>query len=233
MFRRICVLSSLPLVWFAAVVPIATASPLESTISVQGEAVRKVANDTAGLGFSVSKVRGSKGAALHIVAIRLRAVIAAVQAVPGVGAGGVTTTPISVRRTRGGKAMWRATEGIAVVLHEPKRAGQAVNAGVGAGATGTSGPRFFLGDREAAYEVALLAAFDQAKAKAMSLAVHAGAVLGPAITIEEPRAEVVEGGSFMGGSFEEGAGQPAEARLPTKPGSSTVTATVRVVFALE
>jgi uncharacterized protein YggE len=71
-------------------------------------------------------------------------------------------------------------------------------------------------------------AFDQAKAKAAALATRAGAILGAPITIEEG-AEVVPD-------------QPADARgphavsapaPPTKPGASTVTATVRVIFALE
>lgn len=229
MLRRICVLWSLPLISLAIVVPTAKASPSESTIAVQGEVTRRVANDAAALSFSVTKVRASKGAALHVVAIRLRAVISAVQAVPGVGPGDVTTTPISVRRARSAKPMWRASEGIGVVLHEPTRAGQAVNAGVRAGATGTRGPRFFLSDREGAYEAALLAAFDQAKAKAESIAAHAGVALGAVISIEE-HAEAFEGGKFEGAAFAAPVSAPAP---PTKRGTSTVTATVRVVFALE
>lgn len=206
----------------------ATASAIDRTITVKGEAVQKVVNDTARLGFSVSKERKSKTAALRVVAARLRAVIAVAQATPGVGPGDVTTGPISVRKvTRGEKVLWRAAEGVGVVLHQAEQAGELVGAAVAAGATGTRGPFYFPGHPETAYDEALLAAFDQAKAKAAALAGRAGAVLGPVLTIEEGREIVpVEGDAKR-------APESSEPAPPAKPGTSEVTATVRVVFALE
>lgn len=202
------------------------ATAQERTITVRGEATQEVPNDTASLGFSVTKERRSRAAALRIVAIRLGAVIAAVQAIPGVGPGDVTTGQISVRRVsaRGERPLFLASEGVSVILHQPERAGEMVSAAVAAGATGTRGPTFFPGDPEAAYNSTLLAAFDQARAKAEALATRAGAVLGPALSIEEG-AEVVPS-------------QPRSRQFasdrapPVKPGGSTVTASVRVVFAL-
>lgn len=206
----------------------AAAAAQERTVSVNGSATQQVPNDTAGLGFQVAKERGSRAAALRVVAVRLRAVIAAVEAVPGVGAGDVTTGPISIRKVvRDKRAVYRASEGISVILHEPDRAGEMVSAAVAAGATGSSGPRFFAGDPELAYESTLLAAFDQAKAKAAALAVRAGATLGPAISIEEG-AELVPAQPLAGQK-----GATAEPAPPVKPGASTVTATVHVVFALQ
>ncbi len=207
----------------------AGARAVDRTVAVKGEAIEKVVNDTAELGFSVSKERNSKGAALRVVAARLRAVIAAAQAIPGVGPGDVTTGPISVHKlTRKGHTIWRAAEGAGVVLHQPERAGEMVGAAVAAGATGTRGPRYFPSNPDAAYGEALLAAFDQAKGKAAALAARAGATLGPALTIEEGREVVPAQPRSKGGELEAGAPSP-----PSKPGTSTVTATVRVVFALE
>lgn len=207
----------------------ATAAAIDRTITVKGEAVQQVVNDAAELGFSVSKERKSKGAALRIVAIRMAAVIAVAKATPGVGPGDVTTGVISVRKlTRDGKILWRASEGVGVVLHQPERAGELVSAAVAAGATGTRGPRFFPTHPETAYNDALLAAFDQAKAKAAALATRAGATLGPVLTIEEGR-EVVPAATAAPRE-KKGPRGPAP---PVEPGTSTVTATVRVVFALE
>jgi uncharacterized protein YggE len=157
-------------------------------------------------------------------------VIAAVQATPGIGPGDVTTGQISVRKiSRDKHTLFRASEGVGVVLHESQRSGELVSAAVAAGATGTRGPDFFAGNPEAAYNNTLLAAFDQAKGKAATLATRAGAVLGPAITIEETTEAVpVEGGR----ASPKGAADTTPAP-PAKPGGSTVTATVRVVFALE
>jgi uncharacterized protein len=212
---------------FALLLP-ATANAAERTVTVEGSATQKVPNDAAKLGFSVSKERRSRQAALHVVAVRLRAVIAAVQASAGIGAGDIATGEISVRKeTRGKRTLFRAAEGIGVVLHEPDRAGELVNAAVAAGATGTRGPDFFASDPEAAYDNTLIAAFDQAKAKAAALAIRAGATLGPAITIEEATEAIpVERGASAKGA-------PASPAPPAKPGASTVSASVRVVFALE
>jgi len=156
-------------------------------------------------------------------------VLATVQAFPGVGPGDVSTGQISIRKVfRGKRPIYRASEGVTVILHQPERAGEMVSAAVAAGATGTSGPDFFPGDPDLAYTNTLIAAFDQAKAKAAALATRAGATLGPVISIEEG-SEVTPSQPRTRGP-QTVAAEPAP---PVKPGGSTVTATVRVVFALQ
>jgi uncharacterized protein YggE len=216
------------LILLALLLP-AVAVAQERTVTVKGSATQTVPNDAAKLGFSVSKERQSQGAALHVVAVKLRAVIAALQATPGIGPGDVTTGQISIRKiNRNEHTLFRASEAVGVVLHEPQRAGELVNTAVAAGATGTRGPDFFASNPEAAYNNTLLAAFDQAKSKAATLATRAGAVLGPAITIEETTEAVPDEGRASPKGASDAAPTP-----PTKPGTSMVTASVRVVFALE
>jgi uncharacterized protein len=226
--REVGLLAALGAMAFVLLSP-ATASAIERTVTVKGSATQQVPNDAAKLGFSVSKERKTRQAALRIVAIRLRAVIAAVQATPGIGAGDVTTGAISVHKLiRNERTLFRASEGIGVILHQPERSGELVNAAIAAGATSTRGPTFFASNPEAAYNNTLIAAFDQAKAKAAALATRAGATLGPALTIEETTEAVPNERS----SKARGPRAPGPAP-PAKPGASTVTATVRVVFALE
>lgn len=238
------------LVLAALVVP-AGASAAERTVSVTATVERQVPNDTAEVRFSVSKERPGRGAALHVVAIRMKAVIAAAQAIKGVGPGDVTTGSISVRRVvKGKRPVYRASEGVSVVTHQPEAAGELVAAGVAAGATGTRGPDFFVGDKEAAYDAALVEALEKAKTKAELLAAAAGATLGPAITI-------TEGGAVTPFTETAGAAQPVRkceaaapqgshgvsrrgagasvcaAPPPVKPGQSTVEATVDATFALQ
>jgi uncharacterized protein YggE len=218
---------AIPLLALLALLP-TTAAAQERTIAVKGTATQEVPNDTARVGFSVSKERGSRAAALRIVSIRLREVIAAAQTVPGVGPGDVTTGQISLRKlTRGKRTLYRASEGISVILHQPDRAGELVAAAIAAGATGTRGPSFFPGNPDLAYNKVLIAAFDQAKARATALAERAGAILGPAISIEEGTEAVPVQATGQAKS------PAAEPSPPVKPGGSTVTATVRVVFALQ
>lgn len=219
------------------------AAGAERTVSVTARATIEVPNDSAGLGFSVSAERRSRGAALRAVSGRLRAVIAAVQGTPGVGPGDVTTGSISVRkRSRGKHVLYHASEGISVILHQPDKAGELVSAAIAAGATGVRGPRFFVGDSEAAYGRALAAAFDKAKAKATILASQAGAVLGPAISIQEGGTPEPLPGQFESTAPAKGCAEVpqtvAASRCttpppPVKPGTTTVTATVGVVFALQ
>jgi uncharacterized protein YggE len=228
MIRRMRRLA-LPFVIALALTAPATAGAVERTVSVNATVERQVPNDAAEVHFAVSKERPGRAAALRVVALRVKAVIAASQGIAGVGAGDVTTGSISVRRVeRGTKPVYRASEGVTVVTHQPEAAGELVAAGVGAGATSTRGPRFFVGDREAAYDAALVEALEKAKAKAGLLAAAAGATLGPAITI-------VEGGGVTSFSAPKGAPQAAEGAPapPVKPGKSTVEATVAATFALE
>lgn len=206
----------------------AGAAAQERTVSVKGEATQEVPNDAASLRFSVTKERKSRAVALRVVAIRLREVLATVEAFPGVGPGDVSTGNITIRKVlRNERPIYVASEGVTVILHQPERAGEMISAAVSAGATGTSGPDFFPSDPELAYTNTLIAAFDQAKAKAAALATRAGATLGPAISIEEG-AEVVPSQPRKR-SLEDASG-PAP---PVRPGGSTVTATIRVVFALQ
>jgi len=181
--RRIVPLALLAL---ALLVPASAAAAVERTVTVSGSATRKVPNDTASIGFGVSLERKTRGGALRATSAQLRKVIAAVQAIPGVGEGDVTTGRISISKVfRDEQPLYRASEGISVVLHDPAEAGNAVSAAIAAGATGTNGPNYFLGDPETAYNAALTAAFDQAKSRAGALAAQAGAVLGPALSIAE------------------------------------------------
>src|SRR5215218_1415167 len=231
----------------ALVVP-AAASAAERTVSVTATVERTVPNDTAEVRFSVSKERPGRGAALRVVALRLKAVISSAQGIAGVGPGDVTTGSISVRRVEKGKRpVFRASEGVTVITHQPEAAGELVAAGVAAGATGTRGPNFFVGDREAAYDAALVEALEKAKAKAGMLATAAGATLGPAITITEggavvpvnetsataaPVSKCVSAPQSNSGTRGVKAGASVcAAPPPVQPGRSTVTATVGAIFA--
>jgi uncharacterized protein YggE len=250
---RTPILIALAALALALLAPASAQAAVERTVSVTAEATLKVPNDTASLGFSVSRERRTRGAALRAVSSGLRGVIAAAQGIPGVGPGDITTGRISVRKSsRGKQVVYRATEGIGVTLHQPDKAGELVSAAIGAGATGVSGPNFFVGDSEAAFANALTAAFDKAKLRATALAIRAGGTLGPALTIDEGEGPVISP-QFKGASgaapdcvtsspaspspspvaVKRSKARCTTAPPPVEPGASTVTATVHVVFALQ
>jgi uncharacterized protein YggE len=254
MTSRMRITIPIALLALALLVPAASArAATERTISVTADATLKVPNDSASLGFAVSRERRTRGAALRAVASGLRGVIAIVQATPGVGPGDITTGRISVRKTfRGTRPVYRASEGVGVILHQPEKAGELVSAAIGAGATGVSGPNFFVGDSEAAFTGALTAAFDKAKVRATALATQAGGTLGPTLSIDEgegpsitPEFDAKSAPTPTCGTSTTEPTAPtvptkptatkrcATAPPPVKPGTSTVTATVHVVFALQ
>jgi uncharacterized protein YggE len=235
MRTRTAVLAALVLAVLALSAP-AAALAIERTVSVEATATIKVPNDSAGVGLGVTLERGSRGAALQAVSKKLQKVIGVVQKFPGVGAGDVETGRVSVRKTGNGpKPSYRASEGISVTLHEPAKAGELVNDAVAAGATGIRGPSYFVGDKEAAFGQALAAAFAKARAQATTLAAQAGATLGQALAINEGGTPEIIPFNEKAASAPaaDGAGEAEETPPPTKPGQSTVTATVGVVFALQ
>lgn len=216
-----------------ALIPATAGAATGRTVAVTAQATVKVPNDTARIGFGVTRERETRTAALQATAAGLRKVIATAKAFPGVGEGDIRTGRVNVRSVQKGKVtVYRATEGVQVTLHEPSKAGELISKGLGAGATGVSGPSFGVGNEEEAFGKALAAAFAKAKERATILATQAGATLGQAITIEEGEgAEFVAPVESAATESEATSGKVAPTP-PTKPGTSTVKATVHVVFEL-
>jgi uncharacterized protein len=104
------------------------------------------------------------------------------------------------------------------------RAARLADIGVGAGADTVSGPSLSVADRDAQYRRALESAFEDARAKAETLAAAAGVSLGEVSAI-------VEGAQYDGPVWAMEA-RSADAKTPIEPGSEQVAASVTVTFAL-
>jgi uncharacterized protein YggE len=232
--RSAFVLTIAALIAACALLPAAAGAATGRTVAVTASATVKVPNDTARLGFGVKREAKTRGAALQATAKELRKVIATAQAFPAVGEGDIRTGRIDVRPVQKGKVtVYRATEGIQVTLHEPAKAGELITKVLAAGATGVNGPSFGVGNEEEAFAKALAAAFVKAKERATVLATEAGAKLGAALTIEEGEgAEFIGPRNFAAASPEEAQTAGKTVPPPTKPGASTVKATVHVIFEL-
>jgi uncharacterized protein len=216
-----------------ALLPAAASAATGRTVAVTAKATIKLPNDTATVGLGVKRERKTRSAALQETAKGLRKVIAIAQAFPGVEEGDIRTGRISVRPVHKGKVtIYRATEGISVTLHEPAKAGELISKGLAAGATGVSGPSFSVGNEEEAFGKALAAAFTKAKERANILAGQAGANLGQALTIEEGEGAELVQPEFKSAEAGSEAASTTAAPPPTKPGTSTVRATVHVIFEL-
>jgi uncharacterized protein len=222
----VCVAVSLLLL-----VPSANAQVPTRTISVTGDAVLTAANDTARLSFGVEARGATRPVALRRSSARLRRVLAALEG-QGVAERDLRTRAVSLnrRRDRRGRRLpgYLARGGVSVVVREVAETGAVVDAAVAAGATSVGGPSFFIDDPRALLRRALVAAFRDARSKAVELAAEAGLTVGQPISIREStfvpsELDFDEGGGGGGG---QGRTEPA----PTEPGRTRIFGTVYVVF---
>ncbi len=220
------------------------ANAAERVISVSAKATIAVPNDTATIDVGVSRVRNTRGKALQDASAGLRKVITAVQAIPGVEEGDIHTGNIGVRKVvRGKSIVYRGIEGAQVTLHEPTNSGELIAKALAAGATGFRGPSYSVGNQNAAFAKALAVAFEKAKERAQVLANQADEKLGPAVSIAEgtntarlseptpslAALPVAVPPAAPGHRAKKAKPKPPP---PTKPGTSTVRASVSVIFEL-
>jgi uncharacterized protein YggE len=105
------------------------------------------------------------------------------------------------------------------------RAARLSDIAVRAGADTVSGPSLSVADRDAQYRRALERAFDDARAKAETLAAAAGVSLGEVTAI-------VEGGQPHDFPVYATAERALDAKTPIEPGSEEIAASVTVTFAI-
>jgi len=196
------------------------------TVTVEGTGTVTAVPDQAEFDFSVQTKATTAATALSRNAADTKAVIAAVEGA-GVAAANIQTTQVSLDpvMSNDGTSIvgYTASESIAVTKLGIAKAGSVVDAAVGAGANGVSGPSLSLSSQDALYDSALKAAVGQAKTKAQARADAAGGTLGGVVSI-------VEGGGQSPLPFAVGAS--AKDSTPIQPGTEDVQATVTVTYSL-
>lgn len=202
------------------------ATPTGDTVTVTGTGAVDAVPDQAAFSFTVQTKAATASAALAKNGSATRAVIAAVEGA-GVPGANVQTAQVSldpVQSNDGTSILaYSASDTITVTKLAIASSGSVVDAAVGAGATGVSGPSLQLSDQDAFYAQALKAAVANAQAKAQVLAGAAGRSLGGVVSI-------VEGGNAVAPlPFAPGA---ATNSTPIAAGTQEIDATVTVTYAL-
>lgn len=231
--RSFLAVAAIPMTVAAAPAP---AHADEGRITVSGNATLAIPNDLARFTFGASVRRSTSSAALSATAVRLRSVIARMGQM-GIAPADITTGTISVDRVtrplRPGSQVevieYVASGSVRVVVRDVGRAGQVATAAVAAGATSVSGPFFSASDPGETARRALTAAFVDAQVKAQRLADAAGVQLGAPVSIREGTTVTPETLAEEQAAAPEG-GRP-RTPPPTRPGTSTVSASVTVEFA--
>ncbi|MBV8479763.1 MAG: SIMPL domain-containing protein [Actinobacteria bacterium] len=203
-----------------------TDSATTDTVTVTGTGSVTAVPDQAEFDFTVSTKGMTASDALDANGKTTSAVIAAVEKA-GVDETDIQTQGVSldpVTSSDGTKITGYTASGTIDVTKLPiAKAGDVVDAAVGAGANGVSGPNLTVSSQDTLYAQALTAAVAQAKSKAQTLAGAAGRTLGAVTTI-------VEGGSTPPVPFAEGAAKGSS--TPIEAGTQQIQATVTVTYAL-
>ncbi len=207
------------------------------TITVTGSATLTVPNDLATVSFGVRTARRTTSDALSATSARLRSVIARLGSL-GIAPADLATGTIDVQRTTrplrpGSKAQvveYVASASVRATIRDVPRTGEITSAAVAAGATSVDGPSFTAADPSETARQALAAAFADARAKAQRLADAAGIDVGDPVSIQEGTPNIEA--SPQSGVAPSTQGAPTRPRVPppVRPGRSTVSATVTVVF---
>ena len=124
---------------------------------------------------------------------------------------------------------------LTIIVREIDRAGEVVDAAVSAGSNELNGISYLVSNRDEVYNQALTDAIEMARQKAESLATAAGRTLGAVMTVDETSNAVATVYDYEMASLNADSGMMAmedSYRTTIQPGSTTVEAQVRVVFAL-
>jgi hypothetical protein len=201
----------------------ATTPPPARTITVNGNGSVSAVPDRATFDFSIETHAKTASAALTENSTDASAVIAALKAA-GVTSDNLQTSQVSLQpqSSQDGTTIIGYIASNDVTVQTPlANAGKVVDAAVGAGADGVSGPSLDVSDQDSLYRDALDKAVDDAKLKAQALADAAGLTLGSAQSVSE-------GGAASPVPF---AGKmSAVGSVPIEAGSQDIQASVTITY---
>jgi uncharacterized protein len=194
------------------------------TITVNGDGSVTAVPDRATFGFSIETRAKTATAALAQNSADATAVIAALKDA-GVTSANIQTSQVSLSPQTsqdGTTIVGYAASNSVTVRTALASAGKIVDAAVGAGANGVSGPSLDVSDQASLYRDALHEAVDNAKLKAQALADATGVSLGAVLT-------VTEGGSAT--PYPTADKMSAVGGVPIEAGTQQIQASVTITYA--
>jgi uncharacterized protein YggE len=199
-------------------------TPSKKTITVTGTGKVTSVPNQASFDFTVETRADTAKAAMAKNATAAAAVIAAVKGT-GVPAADIKTSQVFLSpqtNPNGTEIVGYAASNTISVKTTIAKAGGLVDAAVGAGADGVSGPALSRSDEDALYQDALKDAVANAKSKAEALASAGGITLGDVQAIVE--------GSQSSPPIAFATKAADSASVPIEPGTQTTEATVTVTY---
>ena len=201
-------------------------------IEVTGSGSATVAPDQAQVHLGVSVTRSTAASAQTEAAKIMDKVLAAIRAV-GIASNDIKTTNVSlypVYEYRNDPSTpvvtgYRLDNGVLVTVRDLGDVAAVLDNGIAAGATSVDGVAFLISDPTNAQNRALADAYADARTKAEALAKAAGLTLGDVLLVGEAQ-------TWVPWPVYSGRAAVPDAATPIQPGTSQVSASVSVVFAI-
>ena len=214
--------------------------PVERSISVQGQGTVSAKPDLVTLSLGVQTSGETAMEALALNSEQMTGVVAAILQA-GIAEDDIQTSGINLYPVYEDRSLvqpgeqrevvgYRASNSVSITVHDIDRAGAVLDAAVGAGANQVGGVQFGLSDSDTIVTDALIAAVKNAQAKAQTIADTLGLKLGAAIMVNE---EWIERPQARGFAYAEAALDAGGFSAPVQGGTVSVTAHIRVTFAIE
>jgi uncharacterized protein len=207
----------------------ASNAPSSKGMQVSGVGTVTLHPDQATIVFTTKGRGTSLAAAENRASLTMRRLISVMES-GGVARTDLQTGPASASKLNPQSATYVANQRLTVTVRTPSEAGQLVARGVNAGAHGTVGPTFSIGDRQQTYDDALAAAVKQARSKADAIAAASGVHVTGIVSVNEGGPSYPYATSAMLAGTDS-VYAPAAIRVPTRAGMRQVEAQVNVVFA--
>lgn len=204
-----------------------SSGPRSGTLSVVGTGSVTTVPDTATLSAGVTTPGSTAAEAMDANARAMAKVIQALKDA-GIASKDLRTQFVSVdpRYDDGTQRItgYSASNSVSAVVRGLSDVGDVIDAAVAAGANTVSGPSLARDDQDKLYRDALENAVANAREKAAALARAAGVSLGAVKSLDES--------PESNGPIVYGALAKTDAATPIEPGTTEITATVRIVFAI-
>lgn len=207
------------------------------SITVTGKVGLEVTPDVAQVSVGVSSQAATPGAAREQNSAAINATLAALAEL-GVEEKDIQTTNMNLwnRYDNNGNVIgYRMSTDLTVYVREIDKAGEVVDAAIGAGSNELNGVEYLVSNRDEVYNQALIDAIEMARQKAEAMATASGKTLGAVQSVEETSRAVSTVREYDmnpdvgGGSMNEA----ALSKTTIRPGSTQIEASVQVVFLAE
>ncbi len=212
----------------------------EDSITVSGNAGIQVKPDMARVTVGVV-ANGSTSEAAREANAQAMADTQVALAELGIGEEDMLTSDITLRPTyvytnnysEGTINGYRMSTDLVVTVRDLEKIGEVLDAAIGAGSNSLDSLEFLVSNQDELYNEALADAVELARQKAELLAAAAGKTVGEALTITESSRAVATVKEYNTNPDTSGSAAADAARTIVQEGSTTITAQVEVVFAME